>query len=124
MESRRHDFDQVTTHGRQLSGQCDGPTSSKINEITLRIQQQWTIVEQRLQEIIKPSREIVENWRQFNTLYVHLLDRLSELEARWYTIQREKFTSDIDSLLDKAKVSAENRVCRRGPGHERAPVRG
>jgi len=109
MESRRHDFDQITTHGRQLSGQCDGQTSSKINEITIRIQQQWIIVEQRLQEIIKPSREIVDNWRQFNNSYVHLLDRLGELEARRYTIQREKFTSDIDSLFDKAKVSIKTK---------------
>jgi len=93
MQSHRHNFEQITTHGRQLSDQCDGQTSSKINEITLRIQQQWTSVEQRLQEIIKPAREIVDNWRQFNNSYVHLLDRLSELEARWYTIQREKFTT-------------------------------
>jgi len=107
MESRRHDFDQIITHGRQLSDQCDGQTSSKINEITIRIQQQWKIVEQRLEEIIKPSREIVDNWRQFNSSYVHLLDRLGELEARWYAIQREKFTSDTDSLFDKAKVSGK-----------------
>jgi Zn-dependent M32 family carboxypeptidase len=105
MELRRHDLDQITSRGRQLAGQCDGQTSLKINEITHRIQQQWTTIEQRLQEIIRPSREIVENWRQFNSSYVHLLDRLGELETRWYTIQREKFTSDIESLLDKAKVS-------------------
>jgi uncharacterized coiled-coil DUF342 family protein len=105
MESRRHDFDQITTHGRQLSDQCDSQTSAKINEITHRIQQQWSIVEQRLRELIKPSREIVDNWRQFNSSYLHLLDRLGELEARWYAIQREKFTSDIDSLFDRAKVS-------------------
>ncbi len=109
MESRRHDFEQITTRGHQLSGQCDGQTSSKINEITIRIQQQWTIVEQRLQEIIKPSREIVDNWRQFNNSYVNLVDRLGELEARRYTIQREKFTSDIDSLFDKAKVSIKTK---------------
>jgi len=108
MESRRHDFDRITTQGRQLSGQCDGQTSSKINEITIRIQQQWTIVERRLQEIIKSSKEIVDNWRQFNSSYLHLLDRLGELEARWYTIQQEKFTSDIDSLFDKAKVNVKN----------------
>jgi Zn-dependent M32 family carboxypeptidase len=105
MESHRHDFDQMKSHGHHLSDQCDAKTSSNINEITLRIQQQWNSVKQRLQEIINPSREVVDNWRQFNSSYVHLLDRLSELEARWYTIQREKFTSDIDSLLDKAKVS-------------------
>ena len=105
MTSRRHEFDQITSHTRQLSDQCDGQTSSKINEITLRLQQQWTTVEQRLQEIVKPSREVVEHWRQFNTSYVHLLDRLAELESRWYAIQREKFTADLDSLLDKAKVS-------------------
>jgi hypothetical protein len=105
MESRRHDFEQITTHGRQLSGHCDGQTSSKINEITVRIQQQWIVVEQRLQEIIKPSREIVDNWRHFNSSYLHLLDRLGELEARWYTIQQEKFTSDIESVLDRAKVT-------------------
>jgi Zn-dependent M32 family carboxypeptidase len=105
MESRRHDLDHIIVQGRQLSGQCDGQTSLKINEISHRIQQQWTTVEQRLQEIIKPSRDIVDNWRQFNSSYVHLLDRLGELETRWYTIQREKFTSDIESLLDKAKVS-------------------
>ena len=105
MESHRHDFDQIKTHGRHLSDQCDGKTSSNINQITLRIQQQWSSVKQRLQEITKPSREVVDNWRQFNSSYIHLLDRLSELEARWYTIQREKFTSDIDSLLEKARVS-------------------
>jgi hypothetical protein len=107
MESRRHDFDEIITHGRQLSGQFDGQTSSKINEITIRLQQRWTVVEQHLQEIIKPSREVVDHWRQFNNSYVHLLDRLGELEARWYIIQREKFTSDIESILDKAKVSVE-----------------
>ncbi|CAF4526236.1 unnamed protein product, partial [Rotaria sp. Silwood2] len=103
MELRRRDLDQIASQGRQLSSQCDGQTSIKINEITHRIQQQWATVEQRLQEIIRPSREIVDNWRQFNSSYVHLLDRLGELEARWYTIQREKFTSDIESLLDKTK---------------------
>ncbi|CAF4153723.1 unnamed protein product [Rotaria sordida] len=101
IELHRHDLDQIVSQGRQLSSQCDGQTSLKINEITHRIQQQWTNVEQRLQEIIRPSREIVDNWRQFNSSYVHLLDRLGELEARWYTIQREIFTSDIESLLDK-----------------------
>jgi Zn-dependent M32 family carboxypeptidase len=105
MESRRHNFDLIAAQGRQLCDQCDGQTSSKITEITLRIQQQWTIIEQRLQEIIQPSREVVDNWRQFNSSYVHLLDRLSELEGRWYTIQGEKLTFDIDSLFDKAKVS-------------------
>ena len=105
MELHRHEFDQITSRGRLLASQCDGHTSIKINEITQRIQQEWTTVEQRLQEIIRPSREIVDHWRQFNTSYVHLLDRLGELEARWYTIQREKFTSDIESLVDKAKVS-------------------
>ncbi|CAF3482671.1 unnamed protein product [Rotaria sp. Silwood1] len=103
MESHRHNFDQITVHDRHLSDQCDGQTSSKINEITIRIQQRWTNVQQRLQEIIKPSREVVDIWRQFNNSYVHLLDRLGELEARWYTIQREKFTSEIDSLFDKSK---------------------
>ncbi|CAF3725966.1 unnamed protein product [Adineta steineri] len=103
MESRRHDFDQIKTHAHQLSDLCDKQTSSNINDLTNRIQQQWTSVKQRLQDIIKPSREVVENWRQFNSSYLHLLDRLSELEARGYTIQREKFTSDIDSLLEKAK---------------------
>ncbi|CAF3964495.1 unnamed protein product, partial [Rotaria sordida] len=103
MESHRHHFDQITVHDRHLSGQCDGQTSSKINEITLRIQQRWTTVQQRLQEIIKSSREVVDIWRQFNNSYVHLLDRLGEIEARWYTIQREKFTSESDSLFDKSK---------------------
>lgn len=107
MESHRHNFDQVIVHGRHLSGQCDGQTSSTINDITHRIQQRWATVQQRLQEIIKPSREVVEHWRQFNSFYVHLLDRLSELETRWYTIQREKFTSDIDSLFDKTRVNIE-----------------
>jgi hypothetical protein len=105
MELRRHDLDQIIAKGRQLSSQCDGQTSLKINEITHRIQQQWTTVEQRLQEIVRPSRDVVDNWRQFNGSYVHLLDRLGELEARWYTIQREKFTSDVESLLEKARVS-------------------
>ncbi|CAM2712242.1 unnamed protein product [Rotaria socialis] len=103
MESHRHDFDQIIVHDRHLSGQCDGQTSSKINEITARIEQRWIKVQHRLHEIIKPSREVVDNWRQFNTLYVHLLDRLGELEGRWYTIQQEKFTADIDSLFEKAK---------------------
>lgn len=105
MSSRRHDFDQITAYARQLSDQCDSQTSSKITEIALRLQQQWTVVEQRLQEIVRPSREVVDHWRQFNTSYVHLLDRLGELEGRWYAIQREKFTADLDSLLDKAKVN-------------------
>lgn len=104
MESHRHDFDQIIIHDRHLSGQCDGQISIKINDITIRIEQRWTAVQQRLQDIIKPSREIVENWRQFNNSYVHLLDRLSELEGRWYIIQQEKFTSDVDSMFDKAKV--------------------
>ncbi|CAF3642062.1 unnamed protein product [Rotaria sp. Silwood1] len=103
MELHRHVLDQIVSQDRQLSSQCDGQTSLKINQITHRIQQQWTNVEQRLQEIIRPSREIVDNWRQFNSSYLHLLDRLGELEARWYTIQREIFTSDIESLLDKTK---------------------
>ncbi|CAF3475042.1 unnamed protein product [Rotaria socialis] len=103
MELRRNDLEHIASQGRQLSNQCDGQTSLKINEITHRIQQQWAMVEQRLQEIVRPSREIVENWRQFNSSYVHLLDRLGELEARWYTIQREKFSSDTDTLLEKAK---------------------
>jgi Zn-dependent M32 family carboxypeptidase len=107
MESRRDELDRITSQGRQLSDHCDAQTSLKINEITQRIQQQWTTVEQHLQEVIRPSREVVDNWRQFNSSYVHLLDRLGELEARWYTIQREKFTSDIESLLDKATVSIE-----------------
>lgn len=107
MELHRHDLEQIITQGRQLSGHCDGQTSLKINEITHRIQQQWATVEQHLQDIIRPSRDIVDNWRQFNSSYVHLLERLSELEGRWYTIQREKFTSDIESLLDKAKVSID-----------------
>lgn len=106
MASRRHDFDQITMQARQLSDQCDSQTSSKINEITLRLQQQWTVVEQRLQDIVRPSREVVEHWRQFNNAYVHLLDRLGELEGRWYAIQREKFTADLDSLVDKAKVNS------------------
>ncbi|CAF1053347.1 unnamed protein product [Adineta ricciae] len=105
MDAHRHDFDQIKTHTHQLSDQCDKQTSTRINELTHRIQQQWTSVKQHLQDILKPSREVVDNWRQFNTSYLHLLDRLGELEARWYTIQKEKFTSDIDSLLDKARVS-------------------
>lgn len=108
MDSRRHEFDQLNSQNRQFSDQCDTQTSSKINEITLRIQQQWTTVAQKLQELIQPSKEIVENWRQFNSSYVHLLDRLGELESRWYVIQDEKFTSDIDSLLDKAQVTLED----------------
>ncbi|CAF1318055.1 unnamed protein product [Rotaria sordida] len=88
IELHRHDLDQILSQGRrQLSSQCDGETSLKINEIRHRIQQQWTNVEQR---------------RQFNSSYVHLLDRrLDELEGRWYRIQREIFTSDIESLFDK-----------------------
>lgn len=105
METHRRQFDQINSQGRQLSGQCDGQTSLKINEITQRIQQQWTSVEQRLQTIIEPSREVVEHWRIFNTSYVYLLDRLGELETRWYTIQRDKFTTDTETLLEKAKVS-------------------
>lgn len=96
----------LTIHARQLSDQCDSQTSSKINEITLQLQQQWTTVEQCLQEIVRLSRDVVENWRLFNSSYVHLLDRLGELEGRWYAIQREKFTADLDSLLDKAKVNS------------------
>ena len=82
MELHRHDLDQIITQGRQLSSHCDGQTSLKINEISHRIQQQWTTIEQRLQEIIRPAREIVDHWRQFNSSYVHLLDRLSELEGQ------------------------------------------
>ena len=105
MELRRYDFDKITSQSRQLSSQCEGQTSLKISEITHRIQQQWATAEQRLQEIIRPSREIVDNWRQFNSSYVHTLDRLGELETRWYTMQRDKFTSDVETLLDKSKVS-------------------
>ncbi|CAF3855305.1 unnamed protein product, partial [Adineta steineri] len=103
IELHRHELEQITSQGRQLSGHCDDQTSIKINEITQRIQQQWTTVEQRLKEITKSAREVVDNWRQFNSSYVNLLDRLSELEGRWYTIQREKFTLDVESLLEKAK---------------------
>lgn len=104
MESNRRHLDQIISQARQLSSQCDGQTALKINEITHRIQQQWSIVEQRLQEITRPAHEIVEHWRQFNSSYVHLLDRLGELESRWYTIQRDKFTTDIEALMDKAQV--------------------
>ena len=105
MELRRHDFDKITSQGRQLLSQCDGQTSLKISEMIHRTQQQWATAEQRLQEITRPSREIVDNWRQFNSSYVHILDRLGELESRWYMIQREKFTSDVETLVDKSKVS-------------------
>lgn len=107
MQVHQKNFDQIVSQGRQLAGQCDGQTSVKINEITHRIQQQWSDVERRLQEIIQPSRDVVEHWRQFNNSYVHLLDRLSELETRWYTIQREKFTTDIETLMEKATVKIE-----------------
>jgi len=106
MESRRFDFEQINAHNRQLSGQCDSQLSSKINEITIRIQQQWTIVLQRLQDTVKSSKDIIDNWREFNSSYVLLLDRLGELENRWYAIQQDKFTVDIDSLFDKAKVKS------------------
>lgn len=106
MDIRRNELDQIMAQARQLSSHCDSQTSLKINEITHHLQQQWSTVEQRLHDIVRPSREIVDNWRQFNSSYVHLLDRLSELEARWYSIQREKFTSDIETLVDKAKVNS------------------
>lgn len=109
METHRRQFDQINSQGRQLSGQCDGQTSLKINEITQRIQQQWTSVEQRLQTVIEPSRDVVEHWRIFNSSYVYLLDRLSELETRWYAIQRDKFTTDTETLLEKAQVNKMQR---------------
>ena len=108
----------MTVQGGQLSGLCDGQTSSKIYEITRRIQQQWTIIEQRLQEIIKPSREVIDCWRKFNNLHVHLLDRLGELETRWYTVQQEKFTLDIDSLFDKSKVNIRRKTNRLSVFHK------
>ena len=101
---RRYELEQIVSQSSQLSSHCDEETSLKINEITQRVQQQWTTVEQRLQGIIRPSREIVDDWRQFNTSYVNLLDRLSELEDRRYTIQREKLTLDIQALVDRIKV--------------------
>lgn len=105
MQVHRKNFDQIVSQGRQLSSLCDGQTSVKINEITHRVQQNWLSVEQRLQEIIQPAREVVETWRSFNTSYVYLLDRLGELETRWYSIQRDKFSTDIESLSDKAQVN-------------------
>lgn len=104
MQVHRKNFDQIVAQGRQLSSLSDGQTAIQINEITHRIQQQWTTVEQHLQEIIQPAKDIVETWRSFNTSYVYLLDRLGELETRWYSIQRDKFTNDIETLMDRAKV--------------------
>lgn len=114
MELHRHEFERVTAQGRQLAGHCDEQTSSKINELTQGIQQQWSTIEHRLREITESSREVVDQWRQFNSSYVNLLDRLGELEGRWYTIQREKFSSDTQALVEKVNVSLFSKMLIQG----------
>ncbi|CAF1134583.1 unnamed protein product [Rotaria sordida] len=90
---------------RQLFSQCDGQTSLKINEITHRIQQQWTNIEQRLQEIIRPSREIVDYWRQFNSSYVHLLDRLDYLNELIEIINQIQIDYKSQQLTDENEIN-------------------
>ncbi|CAF4166080.1 unnamed protein product [Rotaria sordida] len=85
--------------------QCDGQTSLKINEITHRIQQQWTNIEQRLQEIIRPSREIVDYWRQFNSSYVHLLDRLDYLNELIEIINQIQIDYKSQQLTDENEIN-------------------
>ena len=82
----------------------DAQMTSQINDMKSRIEQQWTDVEARLKQIIQPSKELIDTWRLFDSAYIHLLDRLGELDTRNDMIQREKFTGDLDSLLTKAKV--------------------
>ena len=82
--------------------------ANKINDIKSRIEQQWTVVEARLKQIIQPSKELIDTWRLFDSAYIQLLDRLGELDARGDLIQREKFIGDLDSLLTKAKVRLED----------------
>ncbi|CAF0817762.1 unnamed protein product [Didymodactylos carnosus] len=103
MSLRQNDLDEINQQSRHLSSQCDGNTSMKINDITHRINQKWKDIEIKLQQLTKPSKDIVDEWRKFNSSYVNLLDRLGELEARWYSIQREKFTSETEILLNKTK---------------------
>jgi hypothetical protein len=105
MNKDRHRLTQIIAQGRQLSEQCDHVTSSNIDDITRRIEQQWSHVEQCLQERVRSSRDLVEHWRQFNGSYVQLLDRLGELETRWYAIQRDKFVIEVDILVDRTHVS-------------------
>ncbi|CAF1497521.1 unnamed protein product [Rotaria sordida] len=100
-----HDLDQIVSQGRQLFSQCDGQTSLKINEITHRIQQQWTNIEQRLQEIIRPSREIVDYWRQFNSSYVHLLDRLDYLNELIEIINQIQIDYKSQQLTDENEIN-------------------
>ena len=105
MESHRHDLDRHQAQARQLTAHCDEPASLEVNDAAQHLEQSWTRAEKRLQDMIKASRDIVDHWRQFNHSYVHLLDRLGELEGRWYAIQRERFSTDIETLMDKTKVS-------------------
>ncbi|UJR08743.1 hypothetical protein I4U23_013000 [Adineta vaga] len=92
MDSHRHDFDQIKTHTHQLSDQCDKQTSTRINELTHRIQQQWISVKQRLQEIIKPSREVdfQQRLQQLDTEIIKLHERAKKLSSHLSPIAAKK----------------------------------
>ena len=102
-----HPADQLASRSQQLSSQCNEQTSIQLNEITGRMQEQWGRVKARLDELIDDGvkEELVETWRAFNHSYVYFLDRLSELETRWFNIEHERFTATIAELEEKAKVN-------------------
>ncbi|CAF5084985.1 unnamed protein product, partial [Rotaria sp. Silwood1] len=103
MELHRHDLDQIVSQGRQLSSQCDGQTSLKINEITHRIQQQWTNDEQRLQEIIRPSREIdfQQRLQQLDNEITRLYERAQKLVNHLPAIVAKKIDTQYSVIKNQ-----------------------
>lgn len=99
--------DQLASRTEQLSSQCNEQTSIQLKEITGRMQEQWRDVKDRLDQLI--NEDLVETWRSFNHSYVYFLDRLSELETRWFNIEHDRFTSTIAELEAKAKVNLFDR---------------
>ena len=91
---------QQTAH---FSSQCNEHTSLQLREITDRLLERWKQVKARLEQLI--SADGVETWRLFNHSYVSFLDRLSELESRWFVIEHDRFTFTLDQLEEKAKVN-------------------
>ncbi|CAF1342494.1 unnamed protein product, partial [Didymodactylos carnosus] len=103
-QQTQSEINKIETALDQLRQHAEKRKELKINDIIYRINQKWKDIEIKLEQLTKPSKDIVDEWRKFNSSYVNLLDRLGELEAKWYSIQREKFTSTTEILLNKAKL--------------------
>ena len=90
-----------------FSSQCNEATSSRVKEITERMQEQWKGVRARLDQLVtdETREKLVDTWRAFNHSYVYFLDRLSELETRWFVIEHDRFASTLVELDDTAKVT-------------------